>query len=553
MATKIARGVYRLAPSTPASAAKPSRGAQYTTNFSSEKFKQWGLSVAAARREATTAAEADAVARKMAIAARIQLEKQIEGLYDDRLRVQRGELKAIEAVNKANLANDLATSRFNASQAATASRAQVNADLRAAQVSRSKATAAAKAKAQDTVSSLDKDIIGSYLTAQTPTDAWGSVVESSGFGLMENSDDLQPGAVYLYDTATTQAVEAEATVQGRPLTEDEVTLVENNVYMNLPPGMQQHIMAAEREEADTPGGAGAPVDAGRVKAGGVGQPDDLQAGSRAGLIGGLEDRIAAKEAELAGISLPEAREPVNELRRAQEIQYNTFGPYGLGRKTPGFQQQNTLDGVKRFIDSNIQIELQKLGPDAGSEQIELATGRGRTNALMLLRGNKPSTDLVTPVDIEEPERPVTYEMSDKEAAEVRRKRGLKPPVPDYSLTDEQLARMRKQTEETYEQRPPALTDAQKKSAAVVKTASAAKTTFDAIKAGKATEAKLFGNADGKLIDRIYTTGIEGGVEFPGIYDAVDKWLDDPVKKAKALELLLVRSLLDADKKIPEVE
>lgn len=575
MAQQISRNVYRLTPLQPA-AERPARGAQYASNYSQEKYKQWQMSIEQAKLEYKSIATRNEFARKAALAARKELIRSIEDIDKQILAIRKGEISSVEGMNKYNSTQTNSNRRFNASQRASTERAQANLDMRSRQAS--KAAARNVAKNTITLDAETQQNADNFLIRAegNPEAAWSGIKRAASEGLLPgNEDSLNQYGFLAVDRQLQARLDRETEARGRTLTQGEVDFTEEELLAEMPADMTSRYNAWKAEAVEkTKDGTGVePVDSPTLTTQGVGAPGELSAESRQPLIDELEARKMALAKRARGISADEQELP-NLLQRAQEVQYETFGPTGFGRKTPGFRQQQVLENAQAFVRSNIQREISKLSPDANSGEIELARTRGVQNALSLLRGTKTGGAItprpeVAAARLEEGETFNVAEPTEEQLMELALRAGRKTASGDFEQPSrEELVQL--QAPETAKEKkegdsptiPVQVSPAQREAMFQVVTARNAKKTLEAIKATPAKHKALFETPKGigKLgmtVKALYDSNKnleEGGVTFRELYDRVAKhYSDDEETRSHALELLLTYNMIQEEQEVPKAQ
>jgi len=586
MAQQISRNVYRLTPLQPA-AERPARGAQYASNYSAEKWKQWQMSIEQAKLEFKSIQARNEFARKAALAARKELIGQIEDIDKQILGLRKGEISSNEAMARYNTTNEAGAGRFNASQAATRSFRQATLNLSTYRAERADARTTAK-NSLTLDSETQNDATNIFIRAKDKNSAWAGIKAGAQSGVLPGDEDSLNQMGYIaYDTDLQAHRDSAVNQKGEALDATEEAQLEAAYRETLPPDMVARHDAYLSESAEKAGeGKGEAPEAGRVRGAAVRPPEDVLAESRQPLIDELEARKRALGEQARGVTA-EQQELPNLLQRAQEVQYETFGPTGFGRKTPGFRQQQILEGTQGFIRSNIQREISKLSPDATSGQIELARTRGVQNALSLLRGTKtggsitPQAEAAFETDediarkaaavqrLEEGETFEVAEPTDEQMMELALRAGRKTASGDFEQPSrEELVQL--QTPEAAKEKkegdsptiPVQISPAQREAMFQVVTARNAKKTLEAIKATPAKHKALFETPKGigKLgmtVKALYDSNKnleEGGVTFRELYDRVAKhYSDDEETRSHALELLLTYNMIQEEQEVPKVQ
>ena len=394
---QIARGVYRISFPTPVD--KPARGAQYRSNFSQEKHKQWLLAIEQAKLEISDVQARNKYARSAAENARDAIDKEISAIRNQTANLRDGVVKSQESSDQFNSRSIQKRREFNASQSAQRERAQAQLDLSRERAAATSARASAKSSLNNEfVENSDLILAGSGGNMDL---AWDKSKRGAESGLIKGGDvALDQYAFVNYDRALQTNRDNAVSSKGAPLSAAEEAQITTQTKSAMPADMMAR--ADDYLSKHTPEkGTGVDGESTELRGFGVGEQPKVTPVSREAELQELADRLAALQQKRSGITA-EQRDVPNLIRTAQQAQFEGFGPIGLGRRAPGFQQQEVLRNVEAFMDTSIQSEIGKLEPGFEPGELDLARTRGIQNAIRMLGGTvgrdgQPEPEVARPV------------------------------------------------------------------------------------------------------------------------------------------------------------
>lgn len=381
---QIARGVYRI--SFPPPTDKPARGAQYRSNFSQEKHKQWKLALEQAKMEIKDVQARNKFAREAANDARERIDKEIAAIRKQASSIRSDQVRSQEAANEFNSRQTQGRREFNASQRAQTERAQAQLDLSRQRAAATSAKSAAKAGvSSDYRDSADAMMAGAGGNVDV---AWKGMQSGAKSGVIQGGDEaLDQMGFVTFDRTNQSRIDEAVASKGAPLSAAEEAQITAQTKADMPADLVARHDSHLAKHGQVPGAGGVAGEPATLQTHGVGAPGAVSPVSRQGELESLRDRLRELQGQRAGITA-EQRDVPNLIRTAQERQYESFGPMGFGRKAPGFQQQDLLRNVEAFMDTAIADEVQKLGSDATAGEVQLAKTRGVQNAVRLLGGTQ---------------------------------------------------------------------------------------------------------------------------------------------------------------------